>query len=81
MSRCIDCASFRLRDAGVKLAQAGFGCCAHRGKFIVFSAQIERSCSTFEAAPKSQVSERRIWLEGVKKAGYDVKSAGSERWQ
>lgn len=76
MSRCIDCVSFRLRDAGVKLAQAGFGCCAYREKFIVFSAEIERSCSTFESATKSQVSERRIWLVGVKKAGYDVKSTG-----
>ncbi len=76
MSRCIDCVSFRLRDAGVKLAQAGFGCCAYREKFIVFSAEIDRSCSTFEAATKSQVSDRRIWLSNVKKAGYDANAAG-----
>lgn len=60
---CLHCADFSLQRAHPAHAKAGLGCCAHREKFILFAARLERDCEKFAPAEAGIIAKRESFLE------------------
>lgn len=63
--RCIDCAHYRLKDAG-PLCRMGFGVCGKSTETASFpSAVYPRECGKFDKAPARVIAARVAYLEGA----------------
>lgn len=61
--KCIDCAHFRLKDAG-QIGKHGFGLCAASHDTSSFpSLEHPRQCAQFRMADEKTLGARRAWLE------------------
>lgn len=59
---CMNCSSFSFKSAHPTHARAGLGCCAHREKFILFAARLERDCEKFARAEAGIIAKRETFL-------------------
>ena len=60
-ARCMDCSKFSVKSASEEWQRRGYGCCAKREKFIVFSAAKCRECGHFEEADTEVIRRRSAW--------------------
>jgi len=61
--RCIDCAHFRLKDAG-QMGKLGFGLCATSTSTSSFPSSVyPRQCSKWALADEQTLTARRAWME------------------
>ena len=61
--RCIDCAHYRLKDAGA-MGRLGFGLCALSPSRASFPSSVyPRQCAQFRLADEKTLGARRAWLE------------------
>lgn len=61
--RCVSCKSFGFRRDRKELAEQGFGCCAYRAPFILYSAKRDRVCLKFAVAGTDVERQRLNWLD------------------
>lgn len=60
---CIDCAHYRLKDAGT-IARLGFGLCAMSPSTSFFPSSVyPRQCAQWRQADEKTLGARRAWLE------------------
>lgn len=59
---CLHCADFSLQRAHPAHAKAGLGCCAHREKFILFAARLDRDCEKFARAGDETIAKREKFM-------------------
>ncbi|AJE99626.1 hypothetical protein [Pandoraea apista] len=61
--KCIDCAHFRLKDAG-QMGKLGFGLCAMNPSTSSFQSSVyPRQCAQWRLADEQTLGARRAWME------------------
>lgn len=64
--RCIDCAHYRMKDAG-QMGRLGFGLCAKSTSTAMFeSSTYPRQCPMFGPAAENVKAARLDWLNGCR---------------